>query len=230
MLRLFIFLITSYAMTGCAPLTLESRQDAMPRNFVDIGNYIPDAIIDARYASSNNFTGKPVDGYFANKCLLTKDTALALRRVQEALTESKMILKIYDCYRPQRAVDQFIAWTEDLSDLNTKAEYYPRIGKDTLLGPYIASQSGHSKGNTIDLSIVAFDQGSHYELDMGSSYDLFDPISHTKTNLITLQQQKNRLLLKEIMEQFNFMNYELEWWHFSFQSLTPYPFLNFPIQ
>lgn len=217
-------------MIGCASLTPESRQSLMPENFIDIGNYLPNAVIDARYASSNNFTGKPVEGYFANKCLLTRDTAIALKKAQETLLKNQMTLKIYDCYRPQRAVDEFIAWTEDLSNQDTKAEYYPRIGKDTLLGPYIASQSGHSRGNTIDLTIMFLDQGKLNDLDMGSDYDLFDSISHTKTDLVTLQQQKNRLLLKDVMEKFNFLNYELEWWHFSFQSLTDNTYLDFPIK
>ena len=217
-------------MIACAPLTLEPRQSLMPENFIDIGSYLPNAVIDVRYASSNNFTGKPVDGYLANKCLLTRDTAIALRKVQKILLKSKMTLKIYDCYRPQRAVDEFIAWTEDLSDQNTKAEYYPRISKDTLLGPYIASQSGHSRGNTIDLSIMSLDQGNSNDIDMGSNYDLFDSISHTKTDLISSQQQKNRLLLKDAMEKFNFLNYELEWWHFSFQSSDTAIYFNFPIE
>jgi D-alanyl-D-alanine dipeptidase len=217
-------------MIACAPLTLEPRQSLMPENFIDIGSYLPNAVIDARYASSNNFTGKPVDGYLANKCLLTRDTAIALRKVQKILLKSKMTLKIYDCYRPQRAVDEFIAWTEDLSDQNTKAEYYPRISKDKLLGSYIASQSGHSRGNTIDLSIMSLDQGNSNDIDMGSNYDLFDSISHTKTDLISSQQQKNRLLLKDAMEKFNFLNYELEWWHFSFQSSDTAIYFNFPIE
>ena len=217
-------------MIACAPLTLEPRQSLMPENFIDIGSYLPNAVIDARYASSNNFTGKPVDGYLANKCLLTRDTAIALRKVQKVLLKSKMTLKIYDCYRPQRAVDEFIAWTEDLSDQNTKAEYYPRISKDKLLGSYIASQSGHSRGNTIDLSIMSLDQGNSNDIDMGSNYDLFDSISHTKTDLISSQQQKNRLLLKDAMEKFNFLNYELEWWHFSFQSSDTAIYFNFPIE
>lgn len=226
-LRLLIFSIISLTVISCKPL---ARETSLPEPFIDVGNFIPSVIIDARYASSNNFTGKPVDGYFANKCLLTKETALALRKVQQKLLKQKMILKIYDCYRPQRAVDQFITWTEDLSNQDTKLEYYPNIGKDTLLGPYIAAQSGHSRGNTIDLTIMIFDEGRYYDLDMGSNYDLFDPKSHTKTDLITLQQQNNRFLLKDAMEQFNFLNYELEWWHFSFQSSVSYPFLDFPVK
>ena len=226
-MRLLIFSIIYLTITSCAS---QLSEVSLPKPFIDIGNYIPEIIIDARYASANNFTGKPVDGYFANKCFLTKDTALALKRVQEALLEKRMILKVFDCYRPQRAVDQFIAWTKDLTDQDTKLEYYPNIGKDKLLGPYIAAQSGHSRGNTIDLTIMVSDNGEYYDLDMGSNYDLFDPKSHTKTDQIDSLQQKNRLLLKDAMEQFNFVNYELEWWHFSYQSEVSYPYFNFPVQ
>tara|TARA_B110000444_G_C18646597_1_gene504052 strand:+ start:60 stop:752 length:693 start_codon:yes stop_codon:yes gene_type:complete len=230
MLRLIFLFALSQVMIGCTLLSVDSSSEDMPDNFIDVGDFINDIIIDARYASTNNFTGKQVTGYHANKCFLTKEAAKALNKVQHEAQKHKMTLKVYDCYRPQQSVDQFIAWTEDLSDQSTKTQFYPNIEKETLLGPYIAEKSGHSTGNTIDLTVVLFDEEGGVELDMGSDYDLFDPISHTKTDLITSKQQENRFLLKNIMEQFNFLNYELEWWHFSFQSTDTALYYNFPVK
>ena len=216
---------------GCsAPTNTLLEQNNIPEDFVDVGDYIDGVEIDARYFGTNNFTGNNVNGYLANKCYLRREAALSLKMIQAELLKQNMRLKMFDCYRPQRAVDQFILWTKNSKDQSTKAVYYPNIDKANLLGPYIASKSGHSKGNTVDLTITFFDDRSSKELDMGSKYDLFDPKSHTITQLITAQQQKNRLILKEFMEQHDFQNYGMEWWHYSFISNKKYDYLDFLVE
>lgn len=226
-----ILILILQSIIGCSASTVVSlNQNNIPKDFVNVGDYIEGMVIDARYFSKNNFTGNNVNGYLANKCYLRREAALSLKKIQAELLKKNMRLKMYDCYRPQRAVDQFILWTRNTKDQSTKAVYYPRIDKADLLGPYIASKSGHSKGNTIDLTIVLFEDENFEELDMGSKYDLFDPKSHTITQLITEQQQKNRLILKEIMEQHNFQNYDMEWWHYSFISNKEYEYLDFLVK
>ena len=227
---LFLLLI-SQTIIGCSISTVAPlSQHNIPEDFVDVGEYIKEVVIDARYFGENNFTGNNVNGYLANKCYLRKEAVLSLEKIQAELRERNMRLKMYDCYRPQRAVDQFILWTKNTKDQATKEVYYPNINKADLLGPYIASKSGHSKGNTLDLTILLFDGENFEELDMGSKYDLFDPKSHTITELITEKQQKNRLILKEIMEQNNFQNYDMEWWHYSFISSKEYEYLDFLVE
>ena len=127
----------------------------IPDDFVDIKKVIPEVIVDARYYSGENFVGRRIDGYLANKCYLRKEAALALKEAYLEIALKNMTFKIFDCYRPQRAVDEFILWTKDIEDQSTKKFYYPNIEKSELLGPYIAAKSGHSRGNTIDLTIAS---------------------------------------------------------------------------
>ena len=135
-----------------------------------------------------------------------------------------MSLKIFDCYRPQRAVDHFVSWAEDLQDMRMKAQFYPNVSKNELFNKgYIAAKSSHSRGSTVDLTIVKLTPGqSSTELDMATPFDLFDVRSHTLTENINPQQQKNRQLLKTIMSQHGFINYPKEWWHFTLAK-EPYP-------
>ena len=137
------------ASAACATPSDDKRSE-----FVDVGALLPNAVLDIRYFGHHNFVGKPVDGYNAPKCLLHSTAATALKNVQIAAQTQGLSLKIFDCYRPQRAVDHFVRWVNDLEDTRTKAEFYPNLGKDELLGDYIAAKSGHSRGSTIDLTLV----------------------------------------------------------------------------
>ena len=182
--------------------------------FINVNRYIPTINFDIRYYTHHNFIGKPIDGYAFALCLLTPEATLALQKVQKALLQEHLRLKVYDCYRPQRAVNHFIRWAKDLNDTKMKATYYPNVNKSELftLG-YIAAKSGHSRGSTIDLSIET--------LDMGTPFDLFDQRSHTLSSQITPLQQQNRRHLKELMQQYGFVNYEAEWWHYTLKD-EPY--------
>ncbi len=176
-------------------------------DFVDAGAMIPAAIVDMRYAGKYNFTGERVSGYRKPKCLLTRPAAEALSRANAELEGMGLRLRIYDCYRPQRAVDRFARWGAN-ADQSTKADYYPNIEKSRLFAEgYIAERSGHSRGSTVDLTIEG--------LDMGSPYDFFDPISNTGDPRPGDTQRANRLLLKLLMEKHGFRPYALEWWHFT---------------
>ncbi|MBI2346557.1 MAG: M15 family metallopeptidase [Deltaproteobacteria bacterium] len=214
----------------------------------------PSIIVEARYFGSHNFIGKQINGYKAPKCLLTRETATALAAVQAELQPFALSLKVYDCYRPQQAVDHFVAWAKDLADAKMKKEFYPAVEKKTLFADgYIASKSGHSRGSTVDLTIVPVPApsqpaytdgqplvecfhpaGSRYKdnsLDMGTGYDCFSPLSHTASPRIVLPQKANRLLLKTLMEKHGFTNYDKEWWHYTLQN-EPFPkrYFNFSVE
>ena len=183
--------------------------------FVYIKDLIPDILIDAKYYSDDNFLGKQVDGYMSNTAILKYDATLALNKIQKELLEMNLSLIVYDAYRPQKAVDHFVSWVNDSNDIINKEDYYPNVDKSKLIEyGYIGALSNHSKGNTIDLSIIDLKTGK--PLDMGSIFDFFGDISHYNTNKITNEQFDNRKLLKDIMEKYNFSPYINEWWHFSY--------------
>jgi zinc D-Ala-D-Ala dipeptidase len=189
--------------------------------FVDVKEFIPSVQLDIRYYTTDNFVGSRVDGYDAPKCFLTREAAVALKNVQEELARNGQSLKIFDCYRPRRAVDHFVRWAKDLSDHKMKSKYYPSIDKENLFRDgYIAAKSGHSRGSTLDLTII--DLQSNQELDMGTDFDFFDPLSHTVNSRIGKSQQDNRIALKSVMERNGFKNLEQEWWHFTLKN-EPYP-------
>lgn len=177
---------------------------------------------ELRYFSSNNFIGDTINGYEAPVLILTNEAAQALSQVQDQLHAQGLGLKVFDGYRPQRAVDQFVGWAKELSDTTMKAKYYPKVAKDELFEKgYIASRSGHTRGSTMDLTLIWLSTGA--ELDMGSPYDLFDPVSHHGTkNSISSEQIANRLLLKEAMETVGFKSYQYEWWHYTLKN-EPFP-------
>jgi zinc D-Ala-D-Ala dipeptidase len=189
--------------------------------FVDVKEFIPSVELDIRYYTTDNFVGSRIDGYDAPKCFLTRAAAAALKNVQAELARNRRSLKIFDCYRPQRAVDHFIRWARDSSDQKTKSQYYPSIDKENLFKDgYLAEKSGHSRGSTLDLTLI--DLASHRELDMGTNFDFFDPLSHTINGRIGKSQQDNRIALKSLMERHGFKNLEEEWWHFTLNN-EPYP-------
>ncbi len=188
---------------------------------MDVKEFVPSVQLDIRYYTTNNFVGTRIDGYNAPKCFLTRAAAIGLRNVQEELARNGQSLKIFDCYRPQQSVDHFVRWAKDLNDQKMKAEYYPSIDKANLfIGGYIAAKSGHSRGSTVDLTISDLDDGQ--ELDFGTEFDFFDPLSHTASNGISNAQRDNRLALKSVMERNGFKNLEEEWWHYTLRQ-EPFP-------
>ena len=202
----------------------------IPRGFVILSNIDDTIQSELRYLGTNNFIGTPIDGYYKNFVIVTKETAFALKKVQQILLKKGLSLKIFDAYRPQQSVDHFVRWGKVLNDTLMKKKYYPDVPKSKLFEQgYIALKSGHSRGSTIDLTIVQRTSGK--ELDMGSIYDFFGEESHPSFKKINTHQQKNRLYLREIMLKNGFKPYEKEWWHFTLKK-EPFPktYFNFPVK
>ncbi len=207
-----------------------AQEPALPPGFVDLAQAVPGIALDLRYSGSHNFVGVPIDGYGKARALLSHLAATALAKAQEELRPFGFGLKVFDAYRPQRAVDHFVRWSRDPADQKMKAEFYPKVDKSKLfeLG-YIAEKSGHSRGSTVDLTLIVSADGS--ELDMGSSYDLFDPVSWPDSAVVSPEQRAHRLLLREVMLRAGFRPYEQEWWHFTLEG-EPFPetYFDFPIE
>ena len=190
-------------------------------NFVDLKEFIPTLVIDLKYASNDNFVGAVIDGYAPSKPLLTKEAALALNNIQLAFNSLGYTLKIYDAYRPQRSVNYFLKWSKNLLDTINKFSYYPNISKSILFKEgYIASNSSHSRGSTVDITLVKLSTGK--EIDMGSSYDFFGLESSHDFENISTTQKNNRKLLLNIMTKNGFSSYSKEWWHYTFIE-EPFP-------
>lgn len=194
----------------------------IPTAFVALDELIPSILIHMSYATPENFTGEIVAGYRARRAYLAKQPALALARVQEDALEEGLGLKIFDSYRPAKAVAFFQLWAQrEENNPEVKSRYYPRFSRKELFEQgYIAKQSSHSRGAAVDLTLVDLKSGQ--VLDMGSEFDFFDDLSHTDSLRITPEQRKNRLKLKELMEGKGFKNYAHEWWHYSFKP-EPFP-------
>ena len=190
-------------------------------SFIDIKEFIPTIIIDLKYASDDNFTGRVVKGYESPKCLLTFEAARSLKIIQTTLKNSGYSLKIYDAYRPQRSVNHFINWSKNQSDTLKKSYFYPNILKSNLfeLG-YIATKSSHSRGSTVDITLVDISSGK--EIDMGSPYDFFGLESSHDYENISITQKNNRKLLLDVMTKNGFSSYSKEWWHYTFID-EPFP-------
>jgi D-alanyl-D-alanine dipeptidase len=164
--------------------------------------------------------GAPIDGYERPVCLLTEPAAQALAAVQRDLRAAGLGLRVYDCYRPQRAVDHFLRWAADLGDQRTKATFYPRVAKQELIARgYIAERSGHSRGSTVDVTLVGADGAP---LEMGTPFDLFDERSHTDSQEVPDAARANRAKLRAAMERRGFRNLAVEWWHYTLEG-EPYP-------
>lgn len=218
---IFIFFLIFYTST---------YSQKLPKSFVYLEDIDTTIKTELRYLSSNNFIGKKIDGYYNNRVIVTKETAKSLHKIQNILSKKGLSLKIYDAYRPQQAVDHFVRWAKVLNDTLKKQEYYPKVPKSQLFNlGYIASKSGHTRGSTVDLTIV--DVKTNKELDMGSPYDFFGTESHPFYKNITKKQKKNRLYLRKIMLANNFKPYDNEWWHFTLKN-EPFPktYFNFPIK
>lgn len=189
----------------------------LPEGFVYAETIIPNLEVELRYYSTNNFVGKRIDGYLSDTLIITNETALALKKVQAELHLKNLSLRIYDGYRPQRAVNQFIFWARELNDTLNKRVFYPNVAKkDLFKEEYIASKSGHSKGSTVDLTIV--DIITKMPLDMGSCYDFFGKESWVNYKGISEKQRANRQLLQKVMLKHGFRNYPKEWWHFTLRN------------
>ena len=188
--------------------------------FVYLNDTDDSIIVDLKYYSTENFTGQFVEGYLSNNAILTKESALALSNAQDDFNKLGYSLILYDAYRPQRSVDFFVQWSKNPYDTINKRIYYPNIKKSELfeLG-YIASKSGHSRGSTVDVSLVEI--STNKVLDMGTIFDYFGIESHTFFNDISEKQKSNRLILYEIMSNNGFKNYSKEWWHFTLKN-EPY--------
>lgn len=211
-------------------LICETPKAQLPEGFVYVKDQIPTIELEMRYFGTNNFLGVKVDGYEAETCILSKPATFALKNVQDELYKKGLGLKIFDAYRPQRAVDHFQRWARKLDDTLTKQQFYPNVAKKDLFKlQYIAAKSRHSSGSTVDVTII--DLHTKKELDMGSSYDFFGKISWVTYEELTKIQLQNRKLVQEIMLKHGFRNYPKEWWHFT---LRGEPFKNqyfdFPVK
>jgi zinc D-Ala-D-Ala dipeptidase len=213
------------AMFGAQAVFAQDR----PASFVDAATVVPGLVADIRYAGSHNFVGRPIDGYAAPRCLLTKAAANALADVARDLATRGLVIKVFDCYRPVRAVMNFVRWARDLKDTAAKAEFYPTVDKRTLFRDgYIASHSRHSCGSTADLTLATADGR---ELDMGTPFGFFSPKSWTADASVTLEQHANRMLLATAMRRRGFRGYDKEWWHFTLRG-EPFPdtAFDFPVK
>lgn len=240
------------ALSAPAPAQARAEPKA-PKEFVALSAVDPTILQEIRYDTPHNFTGHRVDGYLEPLCILTRPAAEALHRAQGSLLRQGYTLKVYDCYRPQRAVNDFVEWAKDLDDQSMKGEFYPDVDKTRLFEDgYIAEKSGHSRGSTLDLTIVKLPavptrpyepgeklvpcyapKGERFpdnSVDMGTGYDCFDTLSHTLDPRIQGAQRANRLLLKDTLEALGFVNLAEEWWHYTYKpELFPDTYFDFPV-
>lgn len=247
-------LLACVAVLLAAPGAATAQSKVAPKGaFVSVQDVAPGVLLDVRYRTAHNFIGKRIDGYREARCLVTRQTGAALARVQARVKARGYTLKMYDCYRPQRAVDQFVAWGKRLSDQTMKAEFYPRVKKSRVFKEgYIAEKSGHSRGSTVDLTLVKLPAGKDgtyrrgqklldcagphrrrfrdNSVDMGTGYDCFDVKSHPLTSKIKGTRRANRLRLRRAMLAEGFEPLSTEWWHFTLKK-EPYTdtFFDFPV-
>ncbi len=212
-------------------LNPEQKRITLPKGFVYLTDTVPDIISDIRYATHNNFVGVPIDGYHSNVIICTTEAAEALHNIQKELNTQDLGLKIFDAYRPISAIQHFKKWISEPENHATKAEYYPDLCKSEILNGYIAEYSAHSRGSTVDLTIVTLKDNS--ELNMGTTFDFFGELSHTENKDISIAAQQNRYLLLHTMTKHGFKNYWKEWWHYQLVNepftRTPEDHFNFPV-
>ena len=189
--------------------------------FVSVGEVIPDVLLDIRYYSSFNFIGERIDGYEEPAALLTREAAQALKEASNEAMEQGFRLKVFDTYRPQKAVDHFVRWAKDPEDIRMKAFFYPELEKTEIIPQgYIAEHSGHSRGSTVDLTL--FDMATQQDVDMGGTFDFFGELSHPDYSGVSEVQHANRMLLQKLMVKHGFRPLETEWWHFTLEN-EPWP-------
>ncbi len=229
-MRIWFLAVASVVATLiCAPAMGGERSAA----FVDASDVVPGLVVEMRYAGEHNFVGTRIDGYKRRLCLLTKQAALALAAVQRDLSEQGLGLKVFDCYRPARAVAHFVHWAQDLTDQRVKDEFYPDVDKrDLFKDGYIADRSSHSRGSTVDITLVRLvDDSAATELDMGTCFDRFSPRSWPSDTSVGETARHNRELLATAMERRGFKPYPKEWWHFTLAD-EPFPdtYFDFPVR
>lgn len=225
-----INIIRLFSLFGLIILLSCQKNHSIPSAFVNLKKLIPNLELDLRYKGNHNFMGRPVRGYEANKLYITLEAANALKKVQKELNQEGLGIKVYDAYRPQRAVQNFMEWAKNIDDTIAKREFYPEVDKkDLFVLGYIAEKSGHSRGSTVDLTIIEL--SIKKEIDMGSAFDFFGIQSHHDYTLLSEQQISNRLKLRTIMEKYGFKTIEEEWWHYTLKN-EPFPesYFDFPIR
>ena len=210
--------------------------------FVTLTDVVPDAILEIRYFGTYNFVGDRIDGYLQPTALLTKCAADSLKAVSDDVIAQGYRLKIYDAYRPQKAVDHFVRWAENIPDVRMQDYFYPDLDKSVLFKlEYIYERSGHTRGSTVDLTL--FDMAKEKEVDMGGTFDWFGHESHpdfggnpetaeySKNDSITSEQFQNRMILRAAMLRHGFKPLDTEWWHFTLKD-EPFPdtYFNFPVK
>lgn len=216
-------IIASFMMPALADKISTDKSD-----FAEISTVIEDAAFDIRYYSSNNFTGNKIEGYKAPRAYMTKKALAALKIAADDLRKQGYRLLIWDSYRPQKAVDNFVKWINDPNDPGDKS-FYPKLEKsDLIAGVYIMPKSGHTRGSTVDLTIIRKNGGF---VDMGGTFDLFSEVSHPDYKKLTKKQKKNRKILRDAMVKAGFKPLDSEWWHFTLKD-EPYPdtYFNFDVE
>jgi D-alanyl-D-alanine dipeptidase len=249
-----ILLSAAVAVLGLSGCTGQaSGNSGVPEGFISLTELTEAVQLDIRYAGANNFIGRPIAGYLAASCVLTRPAASALVAAQGLAQAQGYALKVYDCYRPQQAVNDFVNWAADPDDVLQQHRFYPAVPKTELfLQGYIAERSGHSRGSTVDLTLVPLGSeppqvgpfSGRYDcrqekslrypdnsLEMATGYDCFDELSHTDNSQISAEARQNRQLLQSIMEAAGFSNYPLEWWHYTLDN-EPFAdhYFNFPVK
>ncbi|GAA0321503.1 M15 family metallopeptidase [Actinoallomurus spadix] len=251
--RLTVALAALLAVSVASPAAQARTEPKAPKQFVALSDVDSTIIQEMRYPTRHNFVGRPINGYRQPICILTRTAARALHDVQRKLLRRGYSLKVYDCYRPQRAVNDFVKWAEDPKATQMKAEFYPRVDKSRLFADgYIAEKSGHSRGSTMDLTVVKLparptlpyhpgqrlvpcyaprsERFPDNSIDMGTGFDCFDTLAHTLDPRIKGAQHANRLLLKHAMEAAGFVNLAEEWWHYTYKPETfPNTYFDFPV-
>jgi len=228
-----------FALLLSALAAIPASAAEMPKDFVYLSDVDPSIEQDMRYAGADNFTGRKVPGYDAPECVLVRQAAEALKAVQADVKAKGLSLKVYDCYRPAEAVAAFVAWSKATDDPDSKAVHYPALAKAELFPQgYIAAVSGHSRGATMDLTLVPLDadpvqpatggnalgactapaagREADTSIDMGTGFDCFDPLSHSSAAGIVDEAGRHRALLSTAMQRRGFIGYPREWWHFAF--------------
>jgi D-alanyl-D-alanine dipeptidase len=231
-----------------------SAQTGLPPGFIYLADIDPAIRQDIRYASVHNFVGRRIDGYLAGECVLTERAAHVLSQVQAELAGTRRSLVVWDCYRPARAVRDFLAWSRSPSEPRMKAEFFPNTDKAQLFAlGYLAQRSAHSRGSTVDLGVVPGDlaalprhdaavplqactapKGQRFEdgtIDFGTGYDCLDPLASTNSPDVGRQARSNRIWLQDLMRRHGFRPYEREWWHFELvDEAFPQQAFDFPIR
>ena len=238
--RSFMALVVMLAFASCNDNddNLKVRPEEDASQFVLLTDVVPDAILEIRYYSTYNFIGRRIPGYEEPLAILTREAADSLKKVSDELMAQGYRLKIFDAYRPQKAVDYFMEWAQNMGDTLMKPYFYPELDKSILVPQeYIAEKSGHTRGSTVDLTL--FDMAKEKEVDMGCTYDYFGLASHPDVQPgqtvgayqpINQEQYDNRMILQKAMLAHGFKAYDCEWWHFTLAN-EPFPdtYFTFPI-